>query len=91
MSHTHGGVCDIFRPYSVTSSISSISLSLFEFPPSSKTRRGREGKKEGEVSDPPSVVPSTPRQARPCDTPCDTPLPVGGVAHFLFIPAGRLG
>ena len=91
MSHTHGGGCDIFRPYSVTSSISSISLSPFEFPPSSKTRRGREGKKEGEVSDPPSVVPSTPRQARPCDTPCDTPLPVGGVAHFLFIPAGRLG
>ena len=53
MSNAHGGVFDIFRAYSLTSSISAILLSPFEFPPSSQRSRGRTGSKEGEVSDPP--------------------------------------
>ena len=85
----HRGGCNIFELPSVTRSLSAILLSPFEFPPSSQRTRGRTGSMEGEVSDPPFFVPCTSRQARPCNTPCNTPLPVGGVAHFSFIPAGR--
>ena len=91
MLHAHGGVCSVFDLPSVTSPLSAILLSPFEFPRSSQRLRGRTGNQEGEVSDPPFFVPRTSRRARPCSTPCTTPLPCGGVAHFSFIPAGRPG
>ena len=90
MSNAHGGVFDIFRPYSLTSSISAILLSPLEFPSSSQSTRGRTGNMEGEVSDPPFSVPTLARNGPPFDTPFDTGAPHGGVAHFSFIPAGRL-
>ena len=95
MLHEGGGVCNILGPSSVTESISFNSLTLLDFPPYSKRRRGSDGKVEGEVSDPPFFVPRTSRKALPCNTPCNTPVPCGGVAHFsvtvVLIPAGRLG
>lgn len=78
MSNAHGGVFDIFGLFRLTSSISAILLSPFEFPSSSQRTRGRRGNKEGEVSDPPFLVPTLARNGPPFDTPFDTGTPHGG-------------
>ena len=94
MLHAHRGVCSTFGAASVTRSISSKTMDLYDLPPVSPRLLDLRGGGVGEVSDPPFFVPRTSRKARPCSTPLDTSLPVGGGAHFsvttpVLIPAGR--
>ena len=53
MKNEGGGVFFILSLFRFSQSSSTISLTLLDFPPSSKRRRGSEGKVEGEVSAPP--------------------------------------
>ena len=77
--HAQWGVCTLFGLPCVPSSLSAILLNPFEFPPSSQRSWRGNGKKEGEVSDPPFFVT---RRSRPA-CPCPTTWPVERVAQPL--------